>query len=185
MLGEWRCPLPIGHPVPMQTLAARLLVQNFISAPAPVFKKAAWLASGGLDKTLWYTADWDMWMKLAVPGPVLYHKEATTGFRIHGDSLTVMGSRNLADFTAQMESVLIRHLPKIGPQARAVERAARASIAVNTALAAVAAGNPRRLPGAIAALLRLGPGGLSRYVHHSRILERVTLRLRAKLHGAF
>lgn len=185
ILGTWRCPLPTGHLVPMQTLAARLLVQNFISAPAPVFKKAAWLASGGLDETLWYTADWDIWMKLAMQGPVLYHKTATTGFRIHGDSLTAKGSRNLADFTAQMEAVLARHLPRLNLEARAVERAARASIAVNAALAASTGGDLRHLPSALKALLRLGPGGLRRYVFHSRIFERVTLRLRAKLRGAY
>ncbi len=185
MRSPWRCPLPTGNPVPLDTLVARLLVQNFISAPAPVFRKSAWIDSGGLDETLWYTADWDIWLKLAVQGPVLYHQEAMTGFRIHGDSLTVTGSRDLDGFTAQMETVLSRHLPLLGLQGNVVERTGLASIAINAALAAAAGGDLRRLPRAITGLLRLGPSGIINYIQNSRIAERITSRVRAKLRGAF
>jgi glycosyltransferase involved in cell wall biosynthesis len=185
LLGKWRCPLPTGGPVPTDILVARLLVQNFISAPAPVFRKSAWIAAGGLDETLWYTADWDIWLKLAAEGTLFYHQETTTGFRIHGDSLTVTGSRDLDGFTAQMETVLSRHLPMLGLQGNVVERTGRASISINAALAAASEGNLCRLPSAIAGLLRLGPSGIIRYIRNSRITERITPRVRAKLRGAF
>jgi hypothetical protein len=184
-LGLWRCPLPDGRPLPKEMLLSRLLVQNFISTPAPVFTKAAWDACGGIDNTLWYTADWDLWLKLASVGPVIYHDEVTTGFRVHGDSQTVVGSRNIDDFTCQLETVLNRHLSSFGGCPRTVERAARASIRMNVALAAAAAGQAGRMIGAGAAVLALGPRGIAAYLRDSRLIERIAPRLKAQLRGAF
>lgn len=184
-VGVWRCPLPADRPIPSAAVLERLLVQNFIATPAPVFRKDAWLACGGLDEALWYTADWDIWLKLAARGPVLYHDGATTAFRVHGGSLTVTGSRDVSDFTRQMEIVLDRHSPGLTADAGPVMRAARASIAVNTALASASAGNPSLLPRAAAEVLRLGPSGIYRFLRDSRIVERVAPRVRAKLSGAF
>lgn len=185
-LGTWHCPLPDGGgPVPKEMLLSRLLVQNFVATPTPVFARAAWDACGGIDETLWYTADWDLWLKLTSHGPVAYHDEATAGFRIHDGSLTVMGSKDINDFTSQMEVVLNRHLSLLGHHRQKVERAARTSICVNAALAAAARGTLWHLPVAVASLLRLGPVGFARYLRDSTIIERLLPRVRAKLLGAF
>jgi glycosyltransferase involved in cell wall biosynthesis len=184
-LGVWRCPLPADRAIPSAEVLEPLLVQNFIAAPAPVFRKDAWLACGGLDEALWYTADWDMWLKLAARGPVLYHDSVTTAFRVQVGSLTVTGSRDVSDFTRQMEIVLDRHLPGLTAGANPVARRARASIAVNTALASASAGDTSLLPRAAAKVLRLGPCGIYRYLRDSRIVERVAPRVRAKISGAF
>jgi glycosyltransferase involved in cell wall biosynthesis len=182
-LGVWRCPLPTKRELQSSLVTERLLVQNFIAAPAPVFRKDAWLACGGLDETLWYTADWDIWLKLAASSSVYYHDTVTTGFRIHGGSLTMTGSRNAAAFETQMKVVLDRHMPRLCRHSKGVERAARASITVNTALALAAAGDPSVLLRAMAEVLRLGPVGIHRYWRDSRILDRVAPRVWAKLRG--
>jgi glycosyltransferase involved in cell wall biosynthesis len=184
-LGVWRCPLPTNGELPSVLVTERLLVQNFVAAPSPVFRKDAWLACGGLDEKLWYTADWDMWLKLAASGPVYYHDGVTTGFRVHGGSLTVAGSRDVADFAQQMQIVLDRHLSRFCNRSKSVERAGRASIAVNTALAAASAGDLRGLLPAVSKVLQLGPAGIRRYLRDSRIVDRVAPRMRAKLGGAF
>ena len=184
-LGIWHCPLPTERELPKALVIERLLVQNFIGAPAPVIRKDAWLACGGLDESLWYTADWDLWLKLAAIGPVYYHDNVTTGFRIHGSSLTVTGSRNAADFRQQMQIVLDRHLGLASDAGKHIERCARASISVNTALAAASGGERRGLAGAACEVLRLGPAGIHRYLRDSRILERLAPRLRARLRGEF
>jgi hypothetical protein len=184
-LGVWQCPLRANVELRSSLVIERLLVQNFVAAPAPVFRRDAWRGCGGLDENLWYTADWDMWLKLAACGPVYYHNCVTVGFRIHEDSLTVTGSHDTVSFAQQMQIVLDRHLTKFDGRSKAIERAARASIAVNTALSAASAGKVNHLMRAAFEVVRLGPVGISRYLRDSRIVERVAPRIRAKLTGAF
>ena len=81
-LGIWRCPLPMSRELSFESVAERLLVQNFIASPTPVFRRDAWMANDGLDESLWYTADWDLWLKLSAAGTVQYHPDVTSGFRI-------------------------------------------------------------------------------------------------------
>jgi glycosyltransferase involved in cell wall biosynthesis len=185
-LGVWRCPLPSdSDTIPPELLIERLFVQNFIALPAPVIRRDAYLAVAGMDASLWYTADWDLYLKLALAGPVAYREEPTTCFRIHGDSLTMKGSRSTAEFRAQMETVLDRYSDCIPSKNRThVLRVARASIEVNTALAAANNGKFSELSPALIAVARLGPAGLWRYLRDSRLIERVAPRLQARLAGA-
>lgn len=178
--GVWRCPLPEGR-VSDAVLAARLPVQNFVSVPAAVFRRDAYLAVGGLDPALWYTGDWDLWIKLSRSGVVRYHADVTTAFRVHGRSLTMTGSRSLGDFESQMRIVLDRHAGWYADHASS--KALEASIRVNMGLAAAAAGNATKLLPAIRSLLALGPAGMVRYLKISRIVERLVPRLRCKLAG--
>ncbi len=184
-LGRWRCPLPSGQELSPQFVCQRLLVQNFIAAPSPVFRRDAWLRCGGLDEKLWYTADWDVWLKLARSGPIVYHDTATIGFRVHGGALTMTGSRDILDFKRQLTVVLERHLRASVEHRRSIERTARASIDVNLALAAAAAGNWGGLPGAAWRVLKLGPLEISRYLRDSRVFERTLPRIRARMLGSF
>jgi glycosyltransferase involved in cell wall biosynthesis len=185
-LGVWRCPLPSGRNLSSAEFAERLLVQNFISVPAPVIRRDAWLAAGGMDEALWYTGDWDVYLKLARQGPVRYEPVCTTAFRIHPTSLTVSGSRDRADFVAQMDQVIERHSGLLRAARRQqVLRCARASINVNDALAAAARGERAALRQAAVALVNLTPGEMYRYLRDSRLGERLWPRLRAKLAGRF
>lgn len=183
-LGVWRCGLPANCELRSSLVTERLLVQNFVAAPAPVFRKDAWLSCAGLDECLWYTADWDIWLKLAALGPVCYHDVVTVGLRIHGASLTVRGSRDAANFAGQMQIVLDRHISRLRPL-KSTERSARASIAVNVALASAFGGDASGVLRAGAQILRLGPCGIFRYLRDSRIVERVAARVRAKMRGHF
>jgi hypothetical protein len=159
----------------------RLLVQNFVAASAPIFRKDAWLACNGLDEKLWYTADWDLWLKLAGLSPIIYRDAVTVGFRIHDQSLTSTGRFNVGEFDHQMRIVLDRHLPRLDSGSSAVEPVARASITVNVAFASGSAANLWGIPRATTEILRLTPGGAHRYLRDSRILERLVPRIRAKL----
>ena len=137
-----------------------------------------------MDEALWYTADWDFYLKLAAAGPVIYHPEALTAFRIHGSSLTVSGSRDAADFERQMQTVLERHSALL--RSRAAKRTlklARVSIAVNTNLAIAAAGGRIALWTAFGHLLALWPRQLLDYWRWSRFGDRVIPRLRLRLAG--
>jgi glycosyltransferase involved in cell wall biosynthesis len=186
VLGIWRCPLADGEaPLDRETLCTRLLVQNFVATPSPVVRRDAWLACGGIDLALWYTGDWELWLKLAQHGRSYYHDEVTAGFRIHGASATSTGSRDAADFRSQHELVIDRHMGAITPARRArIRRIADVSVTVNVALAAAANGAGRGLARALRDVLALGPVDGWRYLRYSRIVERSWPRLRAKLAGS-
>lgn len=184
-LGTWRCPLPSGKgPVPRELLVERLLVQNFIAVPSPIIRRDAFLAVGGIDETLWYTGDWDLYLKLARMGDVVYHRPVLSAFRVHGQSMTATGSRGLADFEAQMRRVLDAHIVALPPGRRGrVLPRARSSIGVNSGLAAASNGAVSGLLRAALAVLALGPLGFYAYLRDSRLLDRVLPRLRARLAG--
>ena len=179
------CPLSAGEAaVPGELLLERLLVQNFIAVPATAIWRDAFLHVGGLDESLWHTADWDLYLKLAAVGTVHYHPETLACFRIHGNSLTMTGSRSLEDYRNQFETVFERHIDKLKPgKERRVRRLSAAAININTALAAANVGRRDALAKALMSLLRLGPGGIQKYLYYSRIIERTLPRLRARLAG--
>jgi glycosyltransferase involved in cell wall biosynthesis len=186
-LGLWRCPLPAGEaPVPAHILIERLLVQNFIGIPAPTIRRDAYLSVGGLDNALWYSADWDLYLKLAAMGNVYYHSSPLACFRVHKNSLTISGSRDSVDFRNQHQVIVDRHADKLSPQARAqILPVAAASFDLNTALAAALAGHFTQIGEALVAILMLGPRGIRRYFYYSRIIDRVFPRLRALVAGRF
>jgi hypothetical protein len=181
-LGPWTCPLSSGRPIAPTVTIERLLVQNFVGMPAGVFSRAAALDAGGLDPSLWYTADWDFWLKLAATGPTVYLPRALGGFRVHDQSQTALRTRSLDDLRAQLDETTRRHMVRWEARTdavrRSVMRANRAAVELNVALAAKYHGQAadwRALAGALAAL---GPTDWRRLVRDSRIWQRATARLR-------
>ena len=172
-LGRWRMPFVAGRHAGLD-FARTLIVQNTIAIPSPVISREAWLASGGLDDDLWFSADWDLYLKLAKHGDVFVRPQATTAFRIHAGSLTMTGSRDLADYRRQHDIVLARYGVIA---ANGTLRRARASVAVNCALAGAARGQKGALPGALLRLAALGPLGLWRCLSETALIDRVRPRL--------
>jgi GT2 family glycosyltransferase len=182
-IGRWRLPFPTGvHSG--RTVAETLIVQNTVAIPSVMVHRDAWLAVGGMDESLWYTADWDLYLKLARHGDVDVRPTMTTAFRIHGKSLTITGSRNNNEFLAQQNAVLERHLGEVRAEARIAQEAmARASVAINCALAARAARQNGGSIHALSLLLRLGPAGFFRFLAATRLTDRILPRLRLELEG--
>jgi glycosyltransferase involved in cell wall biosynthesis len=184
-LGLWRCPLPaVPRMIERNLILERLLVQNFIPIPAPIFKRENALGVGGMDENAWYTADWDFWLKLAALGPVAYHSPPLAAFRIHPQSQTVVRSSYREDFRKQHEEVAVRHLSKwnVSDVERIrVRRMSFFSIAVNTTLASAIHGEKAPMCELLTSFLMLGPVDGYRYLKYSRIWERASARVRARL----
>ncbi|MCC7075272.1 MAG: glycosyltransferase [Deltaproteobacteria bacterium] len=180
-IGPWRCPLPTGAARPDELLE-RLLVQNFFAMPSPTFERDAALEGGGFDEGLWFTADWDLWLRLGARFGAHHLARPLAAFRVHPQSQTVARARTVDDTRRQLTAVLDRHLAswaRAGAIRLRVERAARFSIEVNARLAAAAVSG--RAPLALAVqTLALGPRAGRRYLRDSRIVERVVARLRAQ-----
>lgn len=181
-VGPWRCPLPKPPgPISSELLRRRLLIQNFIAIPSPMFKRKTALDLGGLDESLWYTADWDFWLKLGEKKTV-YHPRPLAAFRIHSHSQTVRRSFDINGFQRQMEIVLDRYAEGLAGRdfnKKGIKRAALFSIQVNAALATKIHGGEIRPGPLLASFLRLGPMGWWRYLRDSRITDRILARLRA------
>jgi GT2 family glycosyltransferase len=181
-LGLWTCPFREGT-IPSNEFIERLLVQNFIAIPSPVFRREAVIHSGGLDEALWFSADWDLWLRLGAVGSVRFIDEVLSAFRIHPASQTAARKLQPNEWKQQLTTVLERHLeswPVTGRTRTKVERIALASIAVNSALSASSRGE-RVKPGAVLRqLIALGPAGWRRYLRDSRIVERVVSRLKVQ-----
>lgn len=185
-LGLWQCPLADqkqaeqDQVISAKEMVERLLIQNFIAIPSPIFNRQAVVDLGGLNKELWYTADWDFWLKLASMGDTYYVPKPLAAFRVHGDSQTIRRSSSVAEFRQQMRSVVDKYLhPKVTK--KEVAKVAFFSTEVNTTLAAMVHGESPNLLKLGANFLSLGPFGWRRYWQDSRIQERVSARLKAKL----
>ncbi len=184
-VGRWSCPLPARRRlVPSALLIERLLIQNFVAVPAPLFRRDVAVRVGGLDEDLWYTADWDFWLKLAAQGPTAYVSTPLAEFRVHPASQTLARSGRADEMRRQLETVLDRHLPdweRRHPGRDTVRDAARFSVEMNVFLASSLHGRGAgwsRLP---LDFLGLGWTGCRRYVRDSRIVERIAARIRAGL----
>ncbi len=184
-LGLWQCPLPKYPQIIDSSLAIEhLLIQNFIAIAAPIFKRDLALQVDGLDETLWYTADWDFWLKIAASGQSLYYPQPLTAFRVHPNSQTVMRSSSQTEFKQQMQSVIEKHL--LGwevdeSKKEKTNQVALFSTEVNTTLAAMIHQQQTNMAKLVYSFINLGPVGWHKYMRDSRIGERVSARLKAKL----
>jgi glycosyltransferase involved in cell wall biosynthesis len=183
-LGLWQCPLPsFPEIIKSGLMMEKLLIQNFISIPAPIFKRDIALKVGGLDESLWYTADWDLWLKIAACSDTLYYPKPLAGFRIHPGSQTMVRSSYLQDFRKQLEIVAKKHLAVWDAHEslkKIVLKNAHFSIEANVSMAGIMHGQKPHLFRLIVAFLSLGPSGWFRYFKDSRIFERVFSRLKIK-----
>ncbi|MEL6440621.1 MAG: glycosyltransferase [Cyanobacteria bacterium J06621_8] len=179
-LGMWSCPLRLKRQaISSEEMREKLLIQNFIAIPAPVFKRADAVAVGSLNEELWYTADWDFWLRLAALGDTCYTPQPLAAFRVHSNSQTIRRSSSVAEFRQQMHLVIDQHST---PQSnKEVTRVAFFSTEVNTTLAALVHGKSPNLLKLAGEFISLGPNGWRRYWQDSRISERVSARLKAKL----
>ncbi len=156
-----------------------LFVQNSIAIPAAMFRCATALELGGLSEDLWYTADWDFWLKLAGRGSVAWMPQKLAAFRVHENSLTVQGSRDMQDFERQLTIPLERHVSALAkadiPRAKAL---AEASNCLNLFLAGRLHNQATSIRPFLGKFIRLGPSGWAAFFRDTRIFKRVWPRLR-------
>lgn len=182
VVGVWRCPFGrYEKDLYPKELFERLLIQNFIGIPAPFFKKSLVERQGDLRKDLWYTADWDFWLRIARSARVRYLPEPLAAFRIHSASQTVTGSMDILLWQQQLMDVIEEHISYVEDSGRKARlyRVALFSIQLNTFLAARMHGERGRGVHLIKAFRKLSLSEKKQFFQDSRIFERVFARLRA------
>ena len=179
-VGPWRIPRSVrSNP---ERFSAALYVQNWLSVPSVTFRTDVALGAGGLDETLWYTADWDLWLKLAKRGLPACVPGYGAAFRVHSASQTVKGSRNVQAFRRQLITVQDRHswAADASARPRRIRAAGSLSSESNVMLACALHGSPSLGPW-LSALRQAGPVGAIAYVRNSAIADRLGARLRSRL----
>lgn len=79
---------------------------DYILQPAAFFRRSAYDAAGGLDPTLHWAMDWDLWIRLAAVAEVEYLPGTLASSRVWGDTKTATGGwRRLRE----LRSVTRRH----------------------------------------------------------------------------
>jgi len=160
------------------------LIQNVLSIPSALFRRSLALENGGLDEELWYSADWDLWLRLAARGRTRVLRRVLASYRLHPHTQTSLRSGDLVEFRRQHDLVFEKHFPRWRrtlADAREIEARARFSVEMNTALAALATRQRPDVGALIRGLVSMGPAGTFRYLHDSRLAERMAARLRGRL----
>jgi glycosyltransferase involved in cell wall biosynthesis len=117
---------------------------DYIVQPSAFFRRTAYEAVGGLDTSLHWALDYDLWLKLGARYRVDYLRRVWSGYRIQGDSKTVTGSfKRIAEVAAMAR----RH----GLGLPADFRVEKAALHVKEARRALAAGAPGAALAALAA----------------------------------
>jgi hypothetical protein len=80
--------------------------RNFISQPTAFFLLTAFDRVGGLETSLDYAMDYDLWIRLGKEGPVHYMPSRIARFRVHLDSKTGAGPHT---YWPEVRAVSLRH----------------------------------------------------------------------------
>jgi len=188
-LGIGRCPLkPIPETILPTVMTGKLLIQNFIPILATIFRRDIAMKVGCLDETLWYTADWDLWLKISSCSETVYYPHPLSGYRVQLASQTFVRSSYLEDFKNQHKKAVDNNLKLWDvpdSMKTRVSKLADFSIEVNTALAGMYHGKKIGLVSLLCAFISLGPSGWFNYLRFSRIWERASARLKAKFLNRF
>jgi glycosyltransferase involved in cell wall biosynthesis len=83
----------------------RLAVFNFIAQPSVFFRKNAFERVGGIEASLHYVMDFDLWIRMARELRFVYVPEFLSTFRLHDESKTVSRSHALANSKETLEQI--------------------------------------------------------------------------------
>ncbi len=77
--------------VPAAQTDLKRLRSGYVHIPqqASFFTAAGWKAVAPLDPTFYFAMDYDLWVRLAQLGPILYHPRVWANFRLHRDAKTM------------------------------------------------------------------------------------------------
>ncbi len=179
--GCWTCPFHNSTEyLDGAYILERLFIQNFLAVPAVTFKRSTLQDTGTFDPSLWYTGDWDMWLRLAEMGNWIFVPKVLASFRIHRTSQTLLGSDSVSDYDKQYKAITARHSQMICRHVKDPEKVlalAELSSEINLFLMQLYKKSFIPSKTLIIAFWRSGTRGFLRYLYYSRLVERIKSRL--------
>lgn len=132
-----RTVMPCRHVRPFD-LARLRYWSDYIVQPSAFFRRSAYEAAGGIDASLRWAMDYDLWLKIARDHAVAYVPRTWSKYRLQGSNKTAMGGFARL---AEVEAMIRRHGLGGLPADFRIEKAA---LYVKEARLAVAEGAPLR-----------------------------------------
>ncbi len=86
----------------------KLASYGLVFQPSAFFRRNTFFEAGGLDESLHYTMDYDLWLRICERYKVEHIEEFLSTYRIHGESKT-MADRNRLEFTEEYLKTIFRH----------------------------------------------------------------------------
>ena len=89
---------------------------NIVCCPSVMMRRECYEKLGGFDESLSFTADWEMWMRIALTYDVAYLPETLVRYRRHGQNETerFLGARGLEQYYLAKKRILDKHPDGIG-----------------------------------------------------------------------
>jgi len=84
----------------------RLAMFNFVCQPSTFFRKSAFESAGGLDVSLRYVMDYDLWIRLAKQFEFRYMPEFLSTYRLHEESKTISTRDALANHKEVLDAAI-------------------------------------------------------------------------------
>ena len=140
---EGRALMPCRHVRPFDLRRLRYW-SDYIVQPSAFFRRAAYEEVGGIDRSLHWSMDYDLWLKLAARHRVAYLSRVWSGYRVQDGGKTVTGGFARI---AEVEAMARRH----GLGLPADFRVEKAALHVKEARQALTAGAPATALVALAA----------------------------------
>lgn len=97
--GNFIAPCPIVEPPSRRRLR---LYSDYIVQPASFFRRNAFDAVGGLDASLHYSMDYDLWLKLSARYEMAYLPRTLAHYRWFGQNKSAVGGRERLDEVRQL-----------------------------------------------------------------------------------
>jgi glycosyltransferase involved in cell wall biosynthesis len=184
-VGTWSCPFGGRdiRKIPSEDLLRSLIIQNFVSLPGVAFRRQLAVDLGPLDTELWFTADWQLWLELALRTSWLYVPASLTCFRLHGRSQTALGAKKAEVLRDQYIRVQEAYLPRLPFEDSEIHRLAglgRLCTELNYSLAMASTGSWGSLARNVGRLLKLPLSDVGDLLRASRLVPRATSRMRAR-----
>lgn len=96
-----------------------LLAYNFVATPAVLLRRSAFVRIGGFDETLPIAEDQDLWIRLALSGPIGFIDAPLLVVHASADSLSTRYNERRAEFEY---AVIRRHVDQLGSRLSFAER---------------------------------------------------------------
>jgi hypothetical protein len=135
----WTLRSPVSrrnYVVPGAVELRRIVVQNYINFCNAVVRREAYESVGLYPEHLWFSAEWEMWIRLAKKFDVGYIDTALVCYRLHPTAQTLTRTHDADEVLGQLEAVHAAAFadPDLPQQVRDRERMSTANMQLSTAL---------------------------------------------------